>query len=167
VVDVEDDPPPNVGGAGGDEHELGAPGGLAGSFPVNPGVGLGSPGEDLAGGFVDAGVSRPCLEEWGDDLAVGLEHAGQVRVGPRTRAGGVQKAELAGVSGSEFPVTLAERGKDLGLAEMVATAVQVMVTSHRLSGQVSVRAVRVVTPGVMADELPDERVSELRFDLTR
>ena len=41
-VDVEDDAAVGVVGAGGDEHELGAPGGLAGAFEVQAGVVFGA-----------------------------------------------------------------------------------------------------------------------------
>ena len=48
-VDVEDDAAVDVLGADGDEDALGAPGGLAGAFEVQAGVGFGAGRPELAG----------------------------------------------------------------------------------------------------------------------
>ena len=96
--DVEDDAAVRVGGAGGDEHELDAPGDLAVAFDVQPAVGIGADGTDLAGRRVDAGVAGPGPEQGSDDLAVGVEHARQVGMGPRAGTVRVEESELAGLA---------------------------------------------------------------------
>ena len=45
-------------GAGGDDHPFGAPRGLAGAFEVQPGIGFGTCGADLAGGLVEPRCRR-------------------------------------------------------------------------------------------------------------
>ena len=55
-----------------------------------------------------------CLEQRGDDLAVGVEHPGQVGVGPRPGPVGVEQPELAGLVGGAALVDLAQAGQDLG-----------------------------------------------------
>ena len=84
--DVEDDPAVHVGRAGGDEDELGAPGGVAVAFEVERGVGFVARRKDLAGLAVDATVVGLGLEEGSDDLAVGMEHPAEVGMGPRAGA---------------------------------------------------------------------------------
>ena len=79
---VEDDAAVDVFGAGGDEDELGAPGGFAGAFEVQAGVGFAAFGEDLAGVFVDPGVVGFGAVEGGDDFAVGVDHAIKMRMCP-------------------------------------------------------------------------------------
>jgi predicted DNA-binding transcriptional regulator AlpA len=51
----------DVGAAGGEEDELGAPRELAGAFDVEPGVGFGAELVDLAGVAVDAGLAGPAI----------------------------------------------------------------------------------------------------------
>ena len=85
-VDVEDDAAVAVVGAGGDEDELGAPGGVAVAFEVQRRVGFDAGGAEFAGRAVDARVAGLGFEQGGDDLAVGVEHAAEVGMGPGARA---------------------------------------------------------------------------------
>src|SRR5439155_14029592 len=81
-VDVEDDAAVRVFGTRGDEHEFGAPGDLAVTFEMQAGIAFSAPHEDFAGGLVDAGVARLRAVERRNDLAVGVDHAAQVRMRP-------------------------------------------------------------------------------------
>ena len=102
--DVEDDPAVDVVGAGGDEDELGAPRGVAVAFEMHRRVGFVAGGEEFAGGAVEASVAGLGFEERCDDLAVGVEHATQIGMGPRTGPVRVEEPELAGLVGGELPV---------------------------------------------------------------
>ena len=113
--DVEDDAAVDLVGARGDEHELGAPRGVAVAFEMDRGVGLVAGGEEFAGGAVEALVAGLRPEERCDDLAVRVEHATQVGMRPRAWPVGIEESELAGLSRGEAPVEIRQRGEDLGV----------------------------------------------------
>ena len=71
---VEDDAASGVCAAGGDNDELGAPGGFAGAFPVQACIRLGSCRSDLTGSAVDDCFTWFGFEQWCDDLAVRVQH---------------------------------------------------------------------------------------------
>jgi hypothetical protein len=68
------------------------------------GVGFEPGGPDLAGRAVDAGVAGLCFEEWGDAIPVGVEHAREVGMRPRSRTVRVEESEFAGLFGGELTV---------------------------------------------------------------
>jgi len=70
--------------------------GLADAFEVEAAVGLGAGDSDLPGGLVNDGVAGLGAKQWGEDLAVGMEHPGEVRVRPGARTIGVEQTEDAG-----------------------------------------------------------------------
>ena len=98
--DVEDDAAVDVGGAGGDEDELGCPRRSrrrlrrAAQRRVRRASGRISPVVR-----VELGVAGPGAEEGSDDLAVGVEHPRQVGMGPRPGTVRVEEAEFAGLAG--------------------------------------------------------------------
>jgi hypothetical protein len=67
--DIENDATVHVGSTGGDEDELGSPGGVAVAFEVERGVGFERRRKDLAGLAVDPAIVGLGLEEGSDDLA--------------------------------------------------------------------------------------------------
>jgi hypothetical protein len=73
-VGVEDDPPVDVGGAHGDDHELESPCGLTGAFEVQAGVGFEPWGADLTGAPIRNPGFGSVFEQWGHDFAVGVHH---------------------------------------------------------------------------------------------
>jgi len=71
-----------LGGTGGHDHELGAPGRLAGALEVKGAVTVVAQLFDLTGGLVGAGLPWLGPKQRGDDLAVCIEHARQMGMGP-------------------------------------------------------------------------------------
>jgi hypothetical protein len=70
------------------------------------------------------------------------------------------------VSG-EFAVPLAQLVQDAGIGEVAITAVEVMVAPHWSRGQVQVWPLREPAAHGSSDQLPNDWVSELGFDLAR
>ena len=58
-LDVENDAAVHVGGTGGDEHELDAPGHLTGAFDVQPTIWIGAQRAQFTGRRVELGVAGP------------------------------------------------------------------------------------------------------------
>ena len=80
--DVEDDPAVHVGGARGDEDELGSPGHLAVSLDMEATVGIGAQHAELTGLGVEVGVAGPRPKQGSDDFAVGVQHPRQIGMRP-------------------------------------------------------------------------------------
>ena len=154
----------HVGRAGGDEDELGAPGGVAVAFEVERGVGFVARRKDLAGLAVHATIVGLGLEEGSDDLAVGMDHPAEVGMGPRAGTVGVEEPERAGLFGGEFAVRVGERGEDGRVGEVAVAGVEVVVATHRPHREVQVGPVREPLPDSGADQVPDDGVREFGFD---
>ena len=129
-------------------------------------VGLGAGGEELAGGAVEAVVAGLGLEQRGDDLAVGVEHAAQVGVGPRARPVGIERARGRGPGRRRARGGgRASCGEHVGVGEVAVAAVEVVVAAHRplRRGAGRGRSGEAAADG-LADQVPDERVGEFGFD---
>jgi len=89
--------------AGGDHDVLGAPGGLTAAGDMEGGVGVVAERAELAGCLVEPGVAGLGLPERGDDLAVGVQHPGEVGMGGRSRSCRVAQAEVVdGLAGGDL-----------------------------------------------------------------
>jgi hypothetical protein len=76
-------------GAGGDEDELGAPGGFAVTLEVQVGVVLVAAGPNLARRRVDDVLVGLRAIERRDHLAVRIQEPARMRMGPRARPAGI------------------------------------------------------------------------------
>src|SRR5438552_2291084 len=130
--DVEDDAAMHVGVARRDEHELGTPRRFAVALEMQRGVSFEPSGPDLASLPIDGRVAPRCFEEWRDDFAVGVEHAGEVGMRPRSRTVGVEESEFAGLCGGDLTVQGCELVEDGGFGEVAVSAVLVVVAADRL-----------------------------------
>ena len=128
---------------------------------------FGATGADFAGGLVDAGVARFGSKQWCDDFAVGVEHSGQVGVGPRTRAVGIEQPDCAGLAGRDFAVPTSKRFKHEGFGEETVAAVEVVMAAHRPCRKMKVGSVRVLAPDGAPNEAPYEPVREFGLHLAR
>lgn len=141
-ADVENDAAVGVVGAGGDEHELGAPGGLAGAFEMQAGVGLGAAGEDLASGFVDAGVAVFGAVERRDHFPVRMHHPVERRMRPRPRAVRVAQAKFFRLMSSKFTMPVSQLFEEPGDRQDAFAGVEVVMPSHRDRRQMHVGVFR-------------------------
>jgi hypothetical protein len=121
-------------------------------------VGFVAYGDNLAGLCVDTELPRPGLEQRSDDLAVGMEDAREVRVRVGTRTVWVEKAGLPGLTRCEFTVDLSEAFQDGWIDQVAVASVDVVVTPHRLRGQVHRIVGGEATPNDAAHVPPHERV---------
>ena len=163
--DVEDDAAVDVGGAGGDEDELDAPGHFAVAFDVESAVGFVAHGSDLAGVSVELGVAGPGPEQGSDDFAVGVQHPREVGMGPRAGTVRVEESEFAGLAGGEFAVQAGERGEDVGVGEVAVAGVEIVVAAHRRCGQPPGRVFGEPSADPVAQDAPHSGVGEFGFDL--
>ena len=119
-------------GAGGDEDELGAPGGLAVAFEVESAVGFGADGAESRRLCGRAAVSPGWARKRGVmTLPSAWSIRDQVGMGPRSGTVRVEQSEFAGLVGGEFAVQRGERGEDVGVGEVAVAGVEVVVASHR------------------------------------
>ena len=163
-VGVEDDAAVAVGGAHGDEHELEAPGGLAGAFEVQPGVGFEPWGADLAGLLVEDPSIGLGPKQRRDDLAVGVEHPRQVRPGPRSGAVGVKEPEGMGLVDGAATVDVVEFGEHGGVGEPGGAPVEVMPAAHRIRREPPVGIVGELVADQGAELVPHDRMRKFGFD---
>ena len=133
--DIKDYAAVHFGAAGRNEDEFDAPRGLAVAFDMQAGVGFVTPRAQLAGGRVEVSVAGFGGKERGDDLAVGVEHSRQVRVGPGAGAIGVDETKFAGLAGGDLAVGPGQLGDHGRVGQVAVAGIQIMMTSHRRVGE--------------------------------
>ena len=164
-VDVEDDASVRVGGTGGDEDELGAPGDFAVAFDVK------AHRRDRARKERISPVRRSTRSSVGSARNSGvttLPSAWSIR----ERSGWVQEPAP---SGSRSPSSRAcraassreagERSEHVGVSQVPVPRIEIVVATHRRRRQPPGRISREPSPDAVADQTPDRGVGELGFDL--
>ena len=143
-VDVEDDAAVDVGRCGRRRGRTWCPRRsrrrLRSAAPASGSTRVGRSSPVVRSRRVVAGLG---LEERSDDLAVGVEHAGEVGMGPRARdrPGRAARARGPGRRRARGAAS-ASAVEDVGVGEVAVAAVEVVVAAHRLVGQAAARVGR-------------------------